>query len=186
MHADRIPDQLTKIELGTCDEIAERLFAVLGQGIRALLSRHIHESTDLDRAVDECIRAIASAIHAGAVREPGAIISYAVRVARQQGAALSVRQQSQESSCRPEQSDLFGRALLRLSRSDRALLRRFYFQRESDQEISEALGLTEIQIRQRIAHAKRKLTKEINQLERRRGTFRFLEWLVDRTQGVVR
>ena len=184
MHSDGIGDQLAEIASGIRNDVPNsdrRLFAVLGGGIRALLARQVRDAEDIDHSVHECVRAVASSIRGGTLREPGAIISYALTLTRHQVAGLTggVRQK-EENSRQSENVGLFGRALLRLSKSDRELLRLFYSHTESDQEIRQALGLTEVQFRLKLSHAKRKLTEEVQQLKRRREPGKLLAWFTDR------
>jgi hypothetical protein len=182
---DRAADELAEIVLGIRNEVQgseERLFALLRRGIHVLLAKQVRNPSNIDQAANECLQAVASAIREGKLRDPNAVTSFAVTVTRQCAAGLTG---GAEQVTKPRQSEgieLHGRALLRLSSTDREILERFYAQKEPEEEIRRDMGFTEIEFRLKKSRAKAKLTEEVERLKRPSGTGKLLEWFTSRSQ----
>jgi RNA polymerase sigma factor (sigma-70 family) len=161
------------------------LFAVLGKGIHFLLLRQLRNQADSEDGVQHCFMVALSAIRNGSLREPAAVAGFVVTVARRyaaqviqsrvktrnryiavQDTLIPVGAAQEADRYRKQKTELLRAALLRLSASDREILYRYYLQEETEEEIRQAMCLTETQFRLRKSRAKAHLAREVERLSR--------------------
>ena len=143
------------------------LYALLSRGVRYYLMRQLGVQEVDDRRHDVFV-AVAQAIQKGSLRDPACLLGYVRTVARFQAAsaiaelirkrtafaALDPEEPIADSALGPHETagneqrmDLMRRVLNGLSQRDREVLRRFYLDKESKDEICAGLNLTETQFR---------------------------------------
>lgn len=144
----------------------EELYNVLSKGVRYYLYRQIGPQ-DLDDRVHECFLHVVDAIKRGTLREPerlmGFVRTIVNRVAIQHidtlvrrrreanidnaAPIVDSRQDPTDVLSLSQRKDLIQRVLSELSERDREILRRFYVEEESVEQICTAMDLTSTQFR---------------------------------------
>jgi RNA polymerase sigma-70 factor (ECF subfamily) len=146
----------------------DELYSLISRGILFFLRRRLPIEESKDR-LHEVFLILVDAIQAGRIEDPRAFPGYAVTVAKRQAwSQIRRRNGGRECNCEEgvmervfadskddpyklladaEQHALLNRALGLLHPRQREVLRRFYFQEESKEEICSAMKLTETQFR---------------------------------------
>jgi RNA polymerase sigma-70 factor (ECF subfamily) len=158
---------LPRIQNGESMAVNE-LYSVISRGILFFLRRRLPIEESKDR-LHEVFLILVDAIQSGRIEDARAFPGYAVTVAKRQ-AWSQIRRTSDRRECNcddgvmerifadgkddpyklladAEQQALLNRALSLLHPRQREVLRRFYFQEESKEEICSAMKLTETQFR---------------------------------------
>ena len=158
------------------DEALKELYGALSEGIRFMLFRHLGPE-DLDDKVHDVFITATESIRKGELREPARLVGYIHTIVKRQIAghidrAVNSRQKRveldfDEAICdlRPDPEfeamerqnvDLAWRVLQSLPKRDRELLKRFYLDEESVEQICRGLKLTETQFRVSKSRAKQR------------------------------
>ena len=160
------PELVTRIRRGD-DSGMEDLYSLFARGIRFYLCRQLGLQ-ELDDKVHDTFLIVVQAIRRGDLREPERLMGFVRTVVRRQVAAhidqvvhsrrdelhLDVGVRVVDGRRNPEQNmafqqkvDFMEEILDQLSERDREILRRFYLQEETQEEICGEMGLTETQFR---------------------------------------
>jgi RNA polymerase sigma-70 factor (ECF subfamily) len=145
----------------------EELYRVFTRGVRYYLCRHLG-AQELDDRVHDTFLIVIQAIQKGDLREPERLMGFVRTVLRRHVAAhidravqnrrdhadvelgfrvADLRATPEEHAMVQERADLMEGALLQMSERDREILTRFYLKEESQEEICDAMSLTETQFR---------------------------------------
>ena len=147
-------------------EAMEELYQVFSRGIRFFLQRQLG-TQDVDDAVHDTFLTVTQAIRRGEVRDPERLMGFVWAVVRRQLAAQIERAVTMRHQCddlervpvpdgrlNPERNailrqnqSLAYRVLNEVSGRDREILVRFYLKEQSQQEICQAMDLTDTQFR---------------------------------------
>jgi RNA polymerase sigma factor (sigma-70 family) len=144
------------------------LYSIFGKGIRYFLLRNLG-ADELEDKVHDCFVIVTEAIRNGELRDPARLMGYVRTVVKRQIAAtieaavtrrrtqvdyedtlftLSDWKEDPEKSLLSRQrSDIARRVLNSVSRRDREILRRFYVEEESMEQICQDMGLSYNQFR---------------------------------------
>jgi RNA polymerase sigma factor (sigma-70 family) len=159
-------DLVRRVQRGDADGMAE-LYEYISTGLRPYLARQLR-SQDFHDKVHSIFVDVVIAIQRGQLREPHRLMGFARTIARRKvsgyidDAASSRRNQvdigtafwlaspratPESEMISREQQDLVRRALAHLTEREGEILKRFYMQEQSQQQICQEMGLTHTQYR---------------------------------------
>jgi RNA polymerase sigma factor (sigma-70 family) len=145
----------------------EELYANFSRGVRYYFCKHLGPA-DLDDRVHDAYLTVVHAIRNGSLREPAALMGFVKTIIRRQVAAgidevvqsrreraefdagvliPDERQNPEQEAIGKQKIDLMAQVLREISDRDREILTRFYVHNQSQEEICQAMGLTETQFR---------------------------------------
>ena len=145
----------------------EELYRIFSRGVRYYLHRQLG-SQEIDDKVHDTFLIVVQAIQRGELREPQRLMGFVRTVVRRRvaahidqavqgrrelveledGARVPNRAGSpEETALREQRAQIMGEILREISPRDREILTRFYIHEQPQEEICEAMGLSETQFR---------------------------------------
>jgi RNA polymerase sigma factor (sigma-70 family) len=145
----------------------EELYANFSRGVRYYFCKHLGPA-DLDDRVHDAYLTVVHAIRGGSLREPEALMGFVKTIIRRQVAAgideavqsrreradfeagvfiTDDRQNPEQEAIGKQKMELMVQVLREISSRDREILARFYVQGQTQEEICQAMDLTETQFR---------------------------------------
>jgi len=145
----------------------EELYRIFSRGVRYYLHRQLGPQ-EIDDKVHDTFLIVVQAIQRGELREPQRLMGFVRTVVRRRVAAhidqaVHVRREHveledgarvpnstgspEDSALREQRSQIMGEILREISPRDREILTRFYIHEQPQEEICEAMGLSETQFR---------------------------------------
>lgn len=163
--AAEIQELVERIQMGDSAAM-EDLYRLFSRGVRFYMCRHLGHQ-ELEDKVHDTFVIVVQAIRKGELRDPGRLMGFVRTIVRRQvaacideavsdrkdrmdleaGAHLAGDGDPEESVIGQENADLIERVLLKLSERDREILKRFYLDDQSQEQICSEMGLSETQFR---------------------------------------
>jgi RNA polymerase sigma-70 factor, ECF subfamily len=162
----RWADLVAKVQANEPDGL-EELYRIFSRGVRYYLHRQLGPQ-EIDDKVHDTFLIVVQAIQRGELREPQRLMGFVRTVVRRRVAAhidqaVQGRRESaelddtvrvanregspEETALREQRTEIMVEILREISPRDREILTRFYIQEQPQEEICEAMGLSETQFR---------------------------------------
>lgn len=171
-----------QVEAGDADA-QELLYRLFEPGVRYLMARQLR-SQEIEDKVHDTFVAVVTAIQAGQLRQPASLPAFVKTIAQRQVTghiSETIRRHLEpadvlwQQSADPEralidrqQQEFAQRILKALPEIDRQILKRFYFEGQSAEQICQALQITETQFRLRKSRAKQRVAELTRQAMKRK------------------
>lgn len=125
---------------------SKRLDERLGSGLRLLIGRQLR-GANVEKQVQDAIKAILAAIRSGELNHPEQLLGFAVRIAQRQTASAVTRVRIPELEKHTERVQLLKKTLATLPEQMAEILTRFYTLEQPAGRICADMGITESEFR---------------------------------------